>query len=782
MNAEIIKSFLVSLGFDVDGAGAAKFDATIAGATKTVIKLGAAVEGAALSVVAFTTKIASGLDELYWASQRTGATVSGLQSIGYAASQTGSSAAAARGSLESLARFMRTNPGAEGFLQRLGVQTRDASGQMRSMEAIFTGVGQRLSSMPYYRANQYAQMLGIDENTLMAMRRGLGDFNAQYSQMAKAIGFNADAAAKSSNRFMTSIREFGLMAGLARDKIGSSLTDGLAGSIDRLRKQILDNFPKIEKAVTIVIKGILWLGDVVGRVVYRLIQAAGGIIDWWNSLDKSTQRVIEVLGALVVAWKVLNSAFIKSPIGIIIALAAALGTLIEDYVTWKEGGKSLIDWSKWQPDIEYAMKGIQSLGGDFGELYDKVSELGSALVDAGKAFLEFLNIDTSQFSGKWLFDQIIESIRSTIRYVGALVDVLKKLVQGDFSGAWDSMKDAAKILADSPVAKGLTKVAVGLTDKAVNAAQGLLDKYSPTNFLPEYLGGKSQTDQNPQQPQIDRSQPPEPEQHAQSVKNPQLDTLNRTQADARQEASKARSESNTARGNTNTLLGRILTGIDRLHDAIAPPTVEGNIGEQAPYLMREQPQAAGGPVKVPQPTKEGAALLGWMRPALANLERLYNLPAGLLRSVALAESGGDQFATSKAGAQGMFQLMPGTAKDLGLKGNDVFDPMKSADAAARYLSQLLRRSGGDLSKALASYNWGMGNVEKYGMNLLPRETREYIPRVQSNMPQSSSPTINQETTINIHGVTDPREAGNIVAGKQQGIMSNGIQQLSTGPR
>ncbi|HHY0812919.1 TPA: transglycosylase SLT domain-containing protein [Klebsiella pneumoniae] len=760
MNAEIMKSFLISLGFDIDGAGAAKFDATVAGVTRSVIKLGAVVEGAALSVVAFTTKIASSLDELYWASQRTGATVAGLQSIGYAASQTGSSAAAARGSLENLARFMRTNPGAEGFLQRLGVQTRDASGQMRSMEAIFTGVGQRLSSMPYYRANQYAQMLGIDENTLMAMRRGLGDFNAQYSQMAKAIGFNADTAAKSSNRFMTSIREFGMMAGMARDKIGSSLTDGLAGSIDRLSKQILDNFPKIEKVVTAVVKGILWLGDVVGRVVYRLIQAAGEIIDWWHLLDKSTQRVIEVLGALVVAWRFLNSAFAMSPIGRIVMLAAALAALIEDYVTWKEGGKSLIDWSKWQPDIEYAMKGIQSLGGDFGELYDKVSELGSALVDAGKAFLEFLNIDTSQFSGKWLFDQIIESIRSTIRYVGALVDVLKKLVKGDFSGAWDSMVDAAKILADSPVAKGATKVAVGLADKAVDAAR---------KYLPEWMGGKPAESET------------EPEQHAQSVKNPQLDTLNRTQADARQEASKARSESNTARGNTNTLLGRILTGIDRLHDAIAPPTVEGNIGEQAPYLMRGQ-QEGTAPVKVPQPTKEGAALLGWMRPALANLERLYNLPAGLLRSVALAESGGDQFATSKAGAQGMFQLMPGTAKDLGLKGNDVFDPMKSADAAARYLSQLLRRSGGDLSKALASYNWGMGNVEKYGMNLLPRETREYIPRVQSNMPQSSSPTINQETTINIHGVTDPREAGNIVAGKQQGIMSNGIQQLTTGPR
>lgn len=162
----------------------------------------------------------------------------GIKAIGYAVSQVGGSADAARGSLESLARFVRNNPGAEGFLNRLGVQTRDASGNMRDMSAIFTGVGQKLSSMPYYRANQYASMLGIDENTLMAMRRGIGGFTGQYSAMAKAIGFNADQAAVSSNRFMTSLRSFGEMASMARDKIGSNLAGGLAGSLDKLRRHI----------------------------------------------------------------------------------------------------------------------------------------------------------------------------------------------------------------------------------------------------------------------------------------------------------------------------------------------------------------------------------------------------------------------------------------------------------------------------------------------------------------------------------------------------------------
>ena len=144
MNAETIKDFLVSLGFKVDESGERKFNAVLAGVTSNAIKTGFAVEAAALSVVAFTAKIAQASDKLYWASQRTGATVQGLKQVSYAISQVGGSADSAISSLESLSRFIRTNPGAEGFLNRLGVQTRDASGNMRDMASIFTGVGQKL--------------------------------------------------------------------------------------------------------------------------------------------------------------------------------------------------------------------------------------------------------------------------------------------------------------------------------------------------------------------------------------------------------------------------------------------------------------------------------------------------------------------------------------------------------------------------------------------------------------------------------------------------------------
>ncbi len=130
---------------------------------------------------------------------------------------------------------------------------------------------------------------------------------------------------------------------------------------------------------------------------------------------------------------------------------------------------------------------------------------------------------------------------------------------------------------------------------------------------------------------------------------------------------------------------------------------------------------------------KGKAFLQAMAGEFGSLEGKYGLPAGLLSSVAATESGGDPFAVSPKGAKGPFQFMDGTARDLGLKGMDVYDPHKSADAAARYLRYLLDATGGDLEKTLASYNWGLGNVQKKGMDNLPSETRNYVPKVMAGM-------------------------------------------------
>lgn len=173
---------------------------------------------------------------------------------------------------------------------------------------------------------------------------------------------------------------------------------------------------------------------------------------------------------------------------------------------------------------------------------------------------------------------------------------------------------------------------------------------------------------------------------------------------------------------TKTLLSKIA-------DAIVTPagasSLEPSIGGYQPNVPLNA-QAARLDAK-------GKSFLQAMAGEFGALEGKYGLPAGLLSSVSAAESGGDPYAVSPKGAKGPFQFMDGTARDLGLKGMDVYDPHKSADAAARYLRYLLDATGGDLEKTLASYNWGLGNVQKKGMDNLPSETRNYVPKVMAGM-------------------------------------------------
>ena len=119
------------------------------------------------------------------------------------------------------------------------------------------------------------------------------------------------------------------------------------------------------------------------------------------------------------------------------------------------------------------------------------------------------------------------------------------------------------------------------------------------------------------------------------------------------------------------------------------------------------------------------------RQLLSLLEAQYSLPAGLLDAVWEQESGRGRFMLSRAGAQGHFQFMPATAKVYGLANPGEFE--QSAIAAAQMYSDLLSLYNGNLTKALAAYNWGAGNVSKKGIKRLPGETRNYVASIKMKM-------------------------------------------------
>lgn len=106
----------------------------------------------------------------------------------------------------------------------------------------------------------------------------------------------------------------------------------------------------------------------------------------------------------------------------------------------------------------------------------------------------------------------------------------------------------------------------------------------------------------------------------------------------------------------------------------------------------------------------------------------HNVPMELICGVILQESGGNARAISRAGAKGLMQLMDGTARRFGVSNS--LDPRQNIDGGTCYLRFLLDKFDGKIDLALAAYNAGEQNVEKYGNKIPPfRETMAYVPNV-----------------------------------------------------
>lgn len=161
-------------------------------------------------------------------------------------------------------------------------------------------------------------------------------------------------------------------------------------------------------------------------------------------------------------------------------------------------------------------------------------------------------------------------------------------------------------------------------------------------------------------------------------------------------------------------LSRVLARIDALKARFRtprsyPPLLTGQVAQTFSQVL----SGAGAPSAVHE--------------ALTAAARRHQLDPDLLLAVAEAESGLRPDAVSPRGARGLMQLMPGTARRLGL--TDAFDLDANADAGARYLKEQLDRFGGNVALALAAYNAGPGAVLRYRGIPPYRETRAFVSRV-----------------------------------------------------
>ena len=114
----------------------------------------------------------------------------------------------------------------------------------------------------------------------------------------------------------------------------------------------------------------------------------------------------------------------------------------------------------------------------------------------------------------------------------------------------------------------------------------------------------------------------------------------------------------------------------------------------------------------------------------------FGVDPNLVKAIIANESGFNANATSKVGAQGLMQLMPGTAAGLGV--SNAYDPSQNVWGGTKYIKGLLDRFGGDMRKAVAAYNAGPGAVEKYGGVPPYAETQNYVQNVLASYAKYSA--------------------------------------------
>lgn len=445
MSSTVIRDFLVALNFKIDSTGEKKSKDALENMQKAAVVLNRALIALASAAVYGVAKTANELEKLYYSSQRIGASAENIKAYGDAVSQLGGNASEAIGSLENVARKLRESPGYEGMIKGLGVATRDQNGQMRDRVEVMKDLSKTLAGMEYYQANAYANSLGIDESTLMAMRdpkfiEGMDKYQALRTKM----GYNTELA-KSGQEFAYQWRDLTMQLKALSEVVlmtaGQALIPVLK-VINAVLQAIIQWFGELDPQLQAFLKA--------GLKIAMLTVVFGGLFAAISKILK----LVPLLKGLIFVIRALSLSFLMTPIGMVLAFAAAIALLFEDYMSWKNGSESLLDWDKWGAGIDKAITKIKELG----KWLQDLTQQGMDLMFGEGSYERMIDWTSREViePAATLYNQAVEGATDLIEKgvgiftgTGSKDEPVKPVVQQPNTGVTENTTSAKQVFQDS---------------------------------------------------------------------------------------------------------------------------------------------------------------------------------------------------------------------------------------------------------------------------------------------------------------------------------------------
>lgn len=222
MTSQVLREYLVALGFKVNQSSATTFDRAVTGMEFKVDRLGKSLRNTALGAQAMVGVFAYQMEKLYYASLRTGAAVGNIQALEHAGTKIGMGAGAMTQALESLGRSFRNTPGLAQMIESWGVPVTG-----RDMSDVLTDIVAQLRNMPPALASDFAATyFGWDSDTTFMMTTQLEELKKAAEERKRAseqAGIDADRAAAAAREYANELRDILNLFGLLKDKVSISL-------------------------------------------------------------------------------------------------------------------------------------------------------------------------------------------------------------------------------------------------------------------------------------------------------------------------------------------------------------------------------------------------------------------------------------------------------------------------------------------------------------------------------------------------------------------------------